>query len=31
MQNIETILRGDMVIKTPSLDNKSLPKSAIGH
>ena len=31
MQNIETILRGNMVIKTPSLDNKSLPKSAIGH
>ena len=31
MQNIETVLRGAMVIKTPSLDNKSLPRSAIGH
>ena len=31
MQNIETVLRGAMVIKTPNLDNKSLPRSAMGH
>ena len=31
MQNIETVSRGDMVIKTPNLDNRSLPRSAIGH
>ena len=31
MQNIETVSRWGMVIKTPNLDNKSLPRSAIGH
>ena len=31
MQNVETISRVGMVIKTPNLDNKSLPRSAIGH
>ena len=31
MQNIETVSRGDMVIKTPNLDNRSLPRSASGH
>ena len=31
MQNIETVLRGGMVIKTPNLDNKSLSRSATGH
>ena len=31
MQNIETVTRGwGMVIKTPNLDNRSLPRSAIG-
>ena len=31
MQNIETVSRGwGMVIKTPNLDNRSLPRSAIG-
>ena len=30
-QNIETVSRAGMVIKTPNLDNKSLPRSAIGH
>ena len=31
MQNIESVLREGMVIKAPKLDNKSLPRSAIGH
>ena len=31
MQNIETVSRRGMVIKTPNLDTKSLPRSAIGH
>ena len=30
MQDMETVLRGSTVIKTPNLDNKSLPRSAIG-
>ena len=32
MPNIETVSRGwGMVIKTPNLDNRSLPRSAVGH
>ena len=31
MQNIETVLRGAMVIKTSNLDNKSLSRIVIGH
>ena len=31
MQNIETVSRRGMVIKTPNLDTKSLPRSATGH
>ena len=31
MQNIETVSGGCMVIKTPNLDTKSLPRSATGH
>ena len=31
MQNIGTVLRGVTVIKTPNLDNRSLPRSAIEH
>ena len=31
MQNIETVSRWGMVIKTPNLDNKCLPRSAIRH
>ena len=31
MENIETVSRRGMLINTPSLNNKSLPKSAIGH
>ena len=31
MENIETVLKGGMVTKTLNLDNKSLPRSAIGH
>ena len=31
VQNIETVSRWSRVIKTPNLDNKSLPGSAIGH
>ena len=31
MQNIELVSKWGMVIKTPILDNKSLPRSAIRH
>ena len=31
IQNIETVSRWGMVIKTPNLDNRSLPRSAIEH
>ena len=31
MQNIETVLRGAMVIKISNLDNKSLSRIVIGH
>ena len=31
MENIESVSREGMVIKAPKLDNKSLPRSAIGH
>ena len=31
MQNIETASRGVMVRETTNLNNKSLPRSTIGH